>query len=88
LAEAGISLDQVTDHLLRKGVETFTASFDKLLASLEKNVGPKPPEDRCKDRCTMCGAFTSLSFGGLTVCEACYEARGSCCTEFAGDDRG
>ena len=39
LDEAGISLDQVTDRLLAKGVDSFSASFDKLLSALEQKAG-------------------------------------------------
>ena len=44
LAEVGIPLDEVTDELLQKGVESFSTSFDKLLTALEHErqrlVGP------------------------------------------------
>jgi transaldolase/glucose-6-phosphate isomerase len=35
LAEVGISIDEVTDELLEKGIEAFSSSFDKLLGTLE-----------------------------------------------------
>ncbi len=36
LAQAGISIDDVTDRLVEEGVEAFSASFDKLMAAIEK----------------------------------------------------
>jgi transaldolase len=38
LAAAGIDIDQVTDELLDKGIATFSAAFDKLLAALDRKV--------------------------------------------------
>src|SRR5438552_11410648 len=38
LAEIGVDLDQVTHQLEVEGVESFTNSFDSLLAALEKNA--------------------------------------------------
>jgi len=35
LADAGIDLDDVTDKLLREGIEAFVKPFDKLLAGIE-----------------------------------------------------
>jgi transaldolase / glucose-6-phosphate isomerase len=35
LADAGIDMDDVTDQLLREGIETFEKSLDKLLAGVE-----------------------------------------------------
>ena len=39
LSEVGISLDEVTDELLEKGIDSFLASFGKLLAALEEKQG-------------------------------------------------
>jgi transaldolase/glucose-6-phosphate isomerase len=36
LAQAGISMKDVTDRLLEEGVETFEVAFDKLLGAVEK----------------------------------------------------
>lgn len=36
LAEVGISLEEVTDHLLDDGVKKFSDAFDKLLGAVEK----------------------------------------------------
>jgi transaldolase/glucose-6-phosphate isomerase len=36
LAEAGISIDEVTDGLLEKGIASFSSSFDTLLGTLER----------------------------------------------------
>ena len=36
LEQAGISLDEITDELLEKGVKQFAEAFDKLLAAVEK----------------------------------------------------
>ena len=38
---------------------------------------PAPPAERC----TFCGAFTALQLGDAWVCESCYQACGSCCSE-------
>ncbi len=38
LAEVGVDLDEVTHQLEVEGVESFTKSFDSLLAALEKNA--------------------------------------------------
>src|SRR5207302_236997 len=38
LADAGVSLDQVTHELEVEGVEAFTKSFESLLAALEKSA--------------------------------------------------
>src|SRR4051794_2381770 len=35
LADAGIDMDDVTDQLLREGIETFEKSLDKLIAGIE-----------------------------------------------------
>jgi hypothetical protein len=36
--------------------------------------------------CDRCGRFGVLVFDGEKLCAECYEARGSCCPEFGGDD--
>jgi transaldolase len=36
LAEVGISIDEVTDGLLEKGIDAFSSSFDRLLDTLER----------------------------------------------------
>jgi transaldolase/glucose-6-phosphate isomerase len=36
LAQAGISMDEITDKLLDDGVRLFVESFDRLLAAVEK----------------------------------------------------
>jgi transaldolase/glucose-6-phosphate isomerase len=36
MAERGVSLDDITRHLLEDGVRQFSEAFDKLFASLEK----------------------------------------------------
>ena len=41
LPELGINIDQVTQQLEDEGVEKFSQSFDKLMASLEKAVQSK-----------------------------------------------
>jgi RNA polymerase sigma-70 factor (ECF subfamily) len=35
--------------------------------------------------CVDCGAFSDLRFDDRFICESCYAARGSCCTEFSDD---
>ncbi len=32
--------------------------------------------------CDRCGAATKIRFGDLWICESCYAAAASCCTEF------
>jgi transaldolase len=39
LAEAGIDIDDVTDQLLREGVEKFAKPFNSLIASIEEKLG-------------------------------------------------
>jgi transaldolase/glucose-6-phosphate isomerase len=39
LAEAGISMQQVTDQLLADGVRLFSEAFDKLLAAIRRHSG-------------------------------------------------
>ena len=36
--------------------------------------------------CDLCGRFGAFAIGGGHVCENCYEAQGSCCLEFGGED--
>jgi hypothetical protein len=36
--------------------------------------------------CNGCGRFGAYEFDGERLCAECYEARGSCCLEFGGDD--
>jgi transaldolase len=38
LAQVGIDMDQITDHLLREGVEAFTGAFAALKAGLQHKV--------------------------------------------------
>jgi transaldolase/glucose-6-phosphate isomerase len=38
LSSQGISLDQVTDELLEKGITTFSKAFDQLLAAIDRQV--------------------------------------------------
>jgi transaldolase/glucose-6-phosphate isomerase len=38
LSALGISLDEVTDHLLDQGIATFSKAFDQLLAALDRQV--------------------------------------------------
>lgn len=43
LAAVGIDFDDVTDTLLREGVEKFVVPFDRLLESIEKRLGSLVP---------------------------------------------
>jgi hypothetical protein len=36
--------------------------------------------------CHFCGRPTTLLFGGMPICEECYQNAGSCCLEFGGND--
>ena len=36
--------------------------------------------------CDVCGRFGAFAIGNRHLCEDCYEAQGSCCMEFGGDD--
>ena len=48
LGETGIDMKAVTDQLTREGVQSFTQSFDELLAALSRKrseiaAGPRAP---------------------------------------------
>jgi len=46
-------------------------------------VPPQPEKPVC-DRdapCDECGTFGAYALDGVTLCLACYTARGSCCAE-------
>jgi hypothetical protein len=57
---------------------------------------PRPNEDApaaiptTKDeaRCEVCGAFDALEIADRRLCEACYQARASCCNECDDDAEG
>jgi hypothetical protein len=36
--------------------------------------------------CDRCGRFGAFRFGDKALCLECYEAFGSCCVEFGGED--
>lgn len=36
--------------------------------------------------CDACGCFGAFDFGREHLCVDCYEGRGSCCSEFSGND--
>ena len=48
LAEAGVSLDAVTDQLLDEGLRKFAEPFDKLLRSIEAQRAVSPDRDRAE----------------------------------------
>jgi hypothetical protein len=76
------------DDLSRTLDEALPAAFgfmgprcDRLVDNVLRKLS-EPVTGPCID----CGAFSTLAVGDRWICESCYTARGSCCTEFA-DDR-
>ncbi|HEY0712546.1 MAG TPA: RNA polymerase sigma factor [Polyangia bacterium] len=54
---------------------------DRVVANVMRALVSVPLVGACAD----CGAFSELRFADQFMCEACYVARGSCCTEFSDD---
>ncbi len=83
---AGVTGDTVEPGKTRFEVTGSFAAADLLRALNAAGFHARVKDAEAAQSCRCCGRPTSVHFGGMPICEECYQHAGSCCLEFGGDD--